>query len=152
MCFSDLGDLLFYGKGAGMFPTANAVVSDLIDLSRALLNAGEKGATFGVQIPKKIKILPLGDAVSKYYLRFQVKDRPGVLGHIAKTLGKHKISILSVHQKESHDKHSVPVVILTYEASESNLKKALKEIDSTSDAREKTTVIRVEKATEIVPK
>ncbi len=140
------GDLLFYGKGAGMFPTANAVVSDLIDLSRALLNTGENGAYFGIQIPKKIRVLPLGDAVSKYYLRFQVKDRPGVLGHIANTLGKHKISILSVHQKESHDPHSVPVVILTYEASERNLKKALKEIDSSSDAREKTTVIRVEKS------
>jgi len=140
------GDLLFYGKGAGMFPTANAVVSDLIDLSRAILHADEHGAYFGIQVPKKIRILPLGDAVSKYYLRFQVKDRPGVLGHIANTLGKHKISILSVHQKESHDMHSVPVVILTYEASERDLKKALKEIDSTSDAREKTTVIRVEKS------
>jgi len=83
--------------------------------------------------------------VSNYYLRFQVVDRPGVLGNIARILGKHKISILSVHQKESHDPRSVPVIILTYEALEQNLRNALKEIDSAQDISEKTVVIRVEK-------
>ncbi len=60
-------------------------------------------------------------------------------------LGKNNISILSVHQKESHDPKSVPVIILTYEAKESDLKKALKTIDSSRDVSEKTIVLRVEK-------
>ena len=139
------GDLLFYGKGAGMFPTANAVVSDLIDLSKGLL-LGEKEASVSsaIRSSKKARILPLDAVVSKYYLRFQVKDKPGVLGRIAYTLGKLKISILSVHQKESRDARSVPVVILTYEAPEKNLRRALREIDSRGDVHEKTTFIRVE--------
>jgi len=73
-----------------------------------------------------------------------VADRPGVLGNIAKTLGDHHISILSVHQKEAHAKRSVPVVILTYEASEKNIRRALKTIDRHGDVREKTKVLRVE--------
>lgn len=132
------GDLLFYGKGAGMFPTANAVVSDLIDLSKS-------NSFMAVRASKNTRVLPMDSVVSKYYLRFQVKDKPGVLGRIAHTLGLHGISILSVHQKESRDARSVPVVILTYEAQEKNLKKALRQIDAMGDVREKTTVIRVEK-------
>lgn len=141
------GELLFCGKGAGMFPTANAVVSDLIDLSGNLLLSGNvKNRFCGVRGVKASKILPIDSGASNYYLRFQVKDRPGVLGRIARALGKHKISILSVHQKESHDERSVPVVILTYEAAASRLRKALREIAAAGDTREKTVVIRVEKA------
>ena len=79
--------------------------------------------------------MPLGDLRSKFYLRFQVVDKPGVLGRIAQTLGRHGISILSVHQKESHDPRSTPVVILTYEANERDLRRALKDIDITTLAR-----------------
>ena len=87
----------------------------------------------------------MGEIVSKYYLRFQVADKPGVLGRIARALGKHKISILSVHQKESQNAKSVPVIILTYEAQEKNLRKALKEIDATKEVKQKTVVLRVER-------
>ncbi len=142
------GDLLFYGKGAGMFPTANAVVSDLIDIAKNL-DMGKKAAGRSAKNLKTLKVFSIESVVSKYYLRFQVKDKPGVLGRLARTLGKHGISILSVHQKESHDPKSddpksVPVVILTYEASEKNLKQALKEIEKTEDTSQKTAVLRVE--------
>ena len=59
-------------------------------------------------------------------------------------MGKNEISILSVHQKESHDPRSVPVVILTYEACEKNVRKALREIDTKKEIREKTVMLRVE--------
>ena len=72
-------------------------------------------------------------------------DKPGVLGRLALALGKNNISILSVHQKESHDPKSVPVIILTYEARESDLRKALKIIDSGRDVSKKTVVLRVKK-------
>ncbi len=133
------GDLLFYGKGAGMMPTASAVISDIISIAQG-------GQPSGFNRPAQAaRVLPMDDLRSKYYLRFQVADKPGVLGRIAQTLGRHGISIMSVHQKESHDPRSVPVVILTYEASERDLKKALKEIDSKKDISRKTVLIRVEK-------
>jgi homoserine dehydrogenase len=137
------GDLLFYGRGAGMFPTASAVMSDIMDIAKGMSSGAP--ARLSRLSPQKANVLSIDKITSMYYLRFQVADRPGVLGRIALTLGKHKISILSVHQKESHDPKSTPVIILTYEANESDLRKALKQIDSGKDISEKTVVIRVEK-------
>ncbi len=138
------GDLLFYGKGAGMYPTASAVVSDILDIAKKILGQAVMSLPAS-SVDAKAKVLPIGSVVSKYYLRFQVADRPGVLGRIAQTLGKNHISILSVHQKESHDHKSVPVIILTYAAREMDLRKALKVIDAQKEVSEKTVVIRVEK-------
>lgn len=139
------GDLLFYGRGAGMFPTASAVMSDVLDIAKKI--SGNEACCAGIPVGAKTgaRVLSLGDIVSKYYLRFQAADKPGVLGRIAQTLGANGISILSVHQKESHDSRSVPVVILTYEAREANLRRALRTIDAQKDIREKTVVLRVEK-------
>jgi homoserine dehydrogenase len=136
-------DQLFYGRGAGMMPTASAVMSDVIDISRKIATHSAYRSAEAKPF-KRLRVLPVERSVSKYYLRFQVADRPGVLGRIAQTLGDHQISILSVHQKESHRPGSVPVVILTYEASEKNIRKALRAIDARSEIREKTRVIRVE--------
>jgi homoserine dehydrogenase len=138
------GDLLFYGKGAGMFPTASAVVGDIVDIAKKITRGTDSENTQDRSLRQK-KVFPLDYITTKYYLRFQVADKPGVLGRIALALGKNNISILSVHQKESHDPKSVPVVILTYEAKESDLRKALRQIDSHHDVSEKTTVLRVEK-------
>ncbi len=138
------GDLLFYGKGAGMMPTASAVMSDILDIAKRLSGEVELKAPLPAP-PQKSRIVSISSILSKYYLRFQVADKPGVLGRIAQTLGKNRISISSVHQKESHDPRSVPVIILTYEACEKDLRKALKEIDRANVVSEKTVVIRVEK-------
>jgi len=137
------GDLLFYGKGAGSAPSASAVMSDLVDIAKKISGGNDTGF-LSVPKPGKAKILPIENLISKFYLRFQVEDRPGVLGRIALALGKNHISISSVHQKESHDSKSVPVIILTYEATEKNLRRALKEIDSKKEIGEKTTVFRME--------
>lgn len=141
---SQAGDLLFYGKGAGELPTASAVMGDILDIAKHI-HTNTAPVASAPNIPGRIPILPINHIVSKYYLRFQVADKPGVLGKIAQILGKHGISILSVHQKESHDSKSVPVLILTYEASENNLRNALQEIDSKKEISEKTVLLRVEK-------
>lgn len=137
------GDLLFYGRGAGMMPTASAVMSDVMDIAKRISSGNDKIATVPSVLENK-KILPAEEAVSKYYLRFQVADKPGVLGMIAKTLGQNQISILSVNQKESHKTKSVPVVILTYAAAEKNIRKALRVIDASRGVNKKTTMMRVE--------
>lgn len=136
-------DILFYGRGAGMLPTASAVMSDIIDIAKRISGQVDMKANIPAA-PQRLKLLPVDNIVSKYYLRFQVADKPGVLGDIAKTLGKNHISILSVHQKESHHESSVPVIILTYAAREADLKRALKQISAKKIVRERTTVIRVE--------
>jgi homoserine dehydrogenase len=138
------GDMLFYGRGAGMLPTASAVVGDMIEIAKKIHDGVSSESVF-YEPPQKRKVLPIGETVSKYYLRFQVADKPGVLGRIAQTLGRNGISILSVHQKESHPTQSVPVVILTYQARESHLRAALRMIDAQKEVKEKTVVIRVEK-------
>ena len=138
------GDLLFYGRGAGMMPTASAIMSDVVDIGKEVADQNMNGSS-AFESLNLAKVLPIGAIRSMYYLRFQVRDKPGVLGRIALALGKNNISILSVHQKESHDPRSVPVIILTYEAKESDLRNALKTIDSGRDVSQKTVVIRVEK-------
>lgn len=139
-----VGDQLFYGRGAGMMPTASAVMSDIIDIAKRLTGEVALKSPAPHEL-EKAKVLPIGDVRSHYYLRFQVADKPGVLGKIARTLGQNHISILSVHQKESHGENYVSVIILTYEAFEKDLRQALRVIDSGKDVKKKTIVIRVEK-------
>jgi homoserine dehydrogenase len=137
------GDLLFYGRGAGREPAASAVMSDVIDIAKKICEGRGWEPLSEAQL-ESLPVLPVAEIISRYYLRFQVVDKPGVLGRIARTLGSNHISILSVQQKESHNQKSVPVVILTYEASEKNLQTALKKIDAMKDISEKTVFIRVE--------
>lgn len=138
------GNQLFYGRGAGMLPTASAVMGDIIEIALRLTGEAEPRPTEPRTIPVA-SVYPIGATAGKFYLRFQVVDKPGVLGRIAHTLGKNGISILSVHQKESHNPKSTPVIILTYEAAEKDARKALRQIDSSKDVSEMTTLIRVEK-------
>jgi homoserine dehydrogenase len=136
-------DLLFYGRGAGMMPTASAVWSDIVDIAKKMPETNSEMES--TEALNHFKVLPISDLRSRYYLRFQVADKPGVLGEIAQSLGRHHISILSVHQKESENAKSVPVVILTYEASEKDLRNALRSIDKLKEISEKTVVLRVQR-------
>ena len=138
------GDLLFYGRGAGQMPTASAVMSDVIEIAQDMTKGLDSVRSAHEAEPSASRVLPMDELVSKYYLRFQVADRPGVLGAIARILGSNGISILSVHQKESDRARSVPVVILTYDARERDVRRALAKIDARPDTREKTQLLRVE--------
>jgi homoserine dehydrogenase len=79
-----------------------------------------------------------------YYLRVMAADKPGVLSKVSGILGHHDISITSVIQKGRHARESVPVVMMTHEAVEGAMRKALAEIDSVDVVREKTVCLRVE--------
>ncbi|MDI6792991.1 MAG: homoserine dehydrogenase [bacterium] len=136
------GPLLFYGQGAGRFPTASAVVADCIALARDLL-AGQ------VRLPwrpgDKPKIVKgIKSAKTRYYIRFSALDQPGVLAEISGILGRHRISIASVIQKERGTKDSVPVIMLTHEALEKDMQAALSQIDQLPVIKDKSLIIRIE--------
>ncbi|MCX8093663.1 MAG: homoserine dehydrogenase, partial [Candidatus Goldbacteria bacterium] len=137
-----VGNTMFYGKGAGQMPTASAVLSDIIYIARNIAN-GKKYISDNSK-KKIINICPIGKIKSKYYIRFNVVDRAGVLAKISGVLGKNNISIASVIQKARHSTEKVPVVIMTYEAIEENFTKAIRKIDLMKNiVKEKTVFYRV---------
>lgn len=142
-----VGDIVLYGQGAGSLPTGSAVVSDIIDLARNVL-AGASGrvpaASFQQDQRRPLRIRPVEEISSLYYLRFMVVDRPGVLSQIAGVLGQHGISISSVIQKGRKEGQTVPVVIMTHTAREREVQSALREINRMPFISEPTTLIRVE--------
>ncbi len=128
------GPILLYGQGAGMMPTASAVVSDILDLARNLTH-GAAGRVPPLGCPKALEatrlIKPMNDLVTNYYFRFAALDRPGVLSQVSGILGKYAISIAAVIQKGrvQGEAGTVPIVMITHEAREADVRQALKEID-----------------------
>jgi homoserine dehydrogenase len=142
-----VGETLFFGQGAGMMATGSAVVSDLIELSRNIVKGTrERVPTLSFQGAhiKETKVKDIEDIVRPYYMRFSALDRPGVLSKISGVLGKNDISIESVIQKGRGGSEAVPVVMMTHEARERNVRRALREIDEMDVILDKTMLIRVE--------
>lgn len=131
----NVGQILLSGKGAGKFPTASVVVSDIIELgSRTRL--AERHF-------EKAKLLEVENIKSRYYLRVNVVDNPGVFAQVAKVLGDNNISIAAVSQKEENQ-DVVPVVIITHEAQENNITNAVKQCNGLNIVKEETVIIRIE--------
>jgi len=142
-----IGDMMLYGYGAGMMPTASAVVGDIVDLARNLLT-GSSGRvpllSYQINNIRKIPVIPVDEITTHYYFRFSALDRPGVLSKISGILGDYEISIKSVHQKGRKTKGSVPIVMLTHLAKEAGVKKALSEISNLDVVSDKPVLIRIE--------
>ena len=142
-----VGETLFSGKGAGQLPTASAVVSDLIDIGRNLLRSavGRVAPTgFRPDARHSLRVRPMAEIESVYYLRFQAFDRPGVLSKIAGVLGRYGISIASVIQKSRALGEAVPLIMQTHRAQEQAVRGALAEIDAGRDVAGRTVLIRIE--------
>ena len=142
-----LGPAMFYGRGAGDMPTASAVISDVIDISRDILY-GKSGrmpvASFRKGNRKKLSVMPIDKVRCRYYMRFTALDHPGVLSKISGILGRHDISISSVIQHGRDAGSAVPIVVMTHRAVEKNVRKALAKIDELEVISARTVVIRVE--------
>jgi len=139
-----VGDLIFYGQGAGQMSAGSAVVSDLIDLAQHI-KAGLFRPSMQILEDKSIKRLrSIEEIESRYYIRFMAIDKPGVLAKISGLLGKYQISIASVTQKERRKQKVVPIVMVTHEAKERNLREALHRISLLDVVKEKPTAIRIE--------
>jgi len=142
-----VGDILLYGHGAGMMPTASAVISDIVDIARNILCGTIRRVpplSYQRENIRKIPILPIDDLVTHYYFRFSALDRPGVLSTISGILGKYDISIQSVHQKGRKTNGAVPVVMLSHLVKEADVKKALSEISALDVVADEPVLIRIE--------
>jgi homoserine dehydrogenase len=145
----DASDSVFlYGQGAGMMPTASAVMSDIVDISREILK-GVSGRvpsrSLRESIIEDIRLMPFEDIETNYYFRFSALDRPGVLSKISGILGKNNISIASVIQKgRKQGGGAVPVVMTTHRARERDVRSALDEINKLDIVQGDTVLIRIE--------
>ena len=125
--------------GAGVYPTADAIVKDLLDIAEGKV----------LPMPNSSEALPLGTtetAERRYYLRFSVVNQAGVLAQICNIFWKYNISIAAVIQKEPVSKKFVPIVLTTYLAKEGDLKVAVVEVDKLDVVRAETKLIRILKA------
>lgn len=148
-----LGGSMYYGRGAGMMPTAVAVVSDLIEVTRDILasSGASSGASSSLPLRLHIRdwqdrpIRPAAELRSRYYLRYTVADQPGVLAKIAGLLGEHDISIQEMVQEgvRSDDGQPVTVVITTHTARERDVQAALARIAELPVCVEPTRLIRI---------
>ncbi len=120
-----VGDVMFYGRGAGMMPTGSAVVGDIMDVCRNIL-FGSTGRISCTCFEQK-RVVPMEEVVTKYYIRMMVADRPKVLAAIANVLGEHEVSIESVVQKAAANDQA-EIIWVSHLVRESNLRAALAEI------------------------
>jgi len=139
-----VGDTLFYGRGAGKDATASAVLSDVADAALDLKLGTPVRIPPFVSLTKKGRVIPLAEISSRYYLRLSITDRPGVLAKISAILGAAKIGISSVIQPEGHEGESVPLILMTHEATNAAMQKALAKIAKLSVIKDRPVLFRVE--------
>lgn len=136
-----VGDLMLYGRGAGDLPTGSAVVGDIISVLRN--NIDDLTPADNNYGNSRLKVQSMDKTVCKYYLRFTVNDTPGTLGEIAAIFGNNSVSLASVIQKGKANE-VVPLVFVTHETAEINLKNAIKEIKKLPTVVNVENIIRVE--------
>jgi homoserine dehydrogenase len=140
-----LGPCLLSGRGAGDMPTAVSVVADVLDVARARIHGTSGLTTKGIQLAAR-RLMPLAEVETRYYLRFEVYDKPGVLGRIASSLGACGVSIEQMMQEGRGDVTGQPVqiVIMTHRARERNVDEALAAILAYDFVVKPNVVLRVE--------
>jgi homoserine dehydrogenase len=140
-----VGRLFFHGLGAGQMTTASAVVADMIDMVVGRSQITFRTLELWSHVDAPVVQLPHAQTQGKFYLRFNVEDRPGVLSEITGVLGRNGISIASVIQHEPSEAGggAVPLVIMTHTAGEGAVTQAVSEIDRLSSVRPTSVRMRV---------
>ena len=136
-----VGEVMFYGRGAGAMPTGSAVASDVIDIARNIAKGAM--ARYSCTCCHEYPLQDMGEVITKYYLRTIVADRPGVLGQMATVLGNHAVSIESVIQKGTMD-NAAEVVWLTHPVMGCDVLHAIDHLRTISAVKSVASVIRVE--------
>ncbi len=170
------GNMMFYGKGAGALPTAQAVLGDVLDLAREIVarRGRDAGGAAGGSVPPRFELqalggtepargaggvmsghgrarggaddasarLPLDEVRTKYYLRFLVDDRPGVLAPLAERLGSHGVSIAQMFQNAGV-RGEASIVMLTHEARDRDVRDAVAVISALKSVRKSPRAVRI---------
>lgn len=145
-----VGHTLYYGRGAGAMPTASAVVSDLLSIGTGAypLQFARLGNWLDRTAPARL--IPEAEIVRKYYLRFQVQDKPGILAKMTAILGNLDISVASIHQPETEETRTedtpdgmVTVIIITHPIDEGTIQRAAKEICGLHEIADQASIIPI---------
>ncbi len=143
-----VGATLYYGKGAGAEPTASAVIADLVDVTRMHTADPENRVphlAFQPDAMADLKILPMDEVQTSYYLRLRVADKPGVLADITRILADEQISIDAVIQKEPGEGETqADLIMLTHLTREKRINAAIKKIEALGVVAGKVTRLRLE--------
>jgi homoserine dehydrogenase len=138
-----VGQVIFYGEGAGPRATSSAVVSDIIKIAQDI-NSGRPSAP-RLPFASERTVMPMAEIKTRYYMRMSVADQAGVLAQISRILGDHAISISSVIQKEADPSTKIAeIVIMTHPAEEQAVQQALKETKHLGVVKEISNFVRVE--------
>ena len=138
-----VGETMFYGAGAGSFPTASAVVGDVLALADAICHSDRPQA----EIEPYRSVLPLrpvDDLVTRYYIRLTVADEVGALAPVVGVFARNGISISQINQLQDGDGTRCSVVFLTHEASERDVRTARAELAALPGVERVASVIRIE--------
>jgi homoserine dehydrogenase len=135
----NVGELMFYGRGAGGEPTATAVVGDLVTVARNLL-AGARGVGCTCFLERTVR--PMSEMEGQYYILLRVEDRPGVLAEIASVFGRNDVSIKSVWQEGTGA--DAQLVFITHRAREGLFQQAVTELGGVRAVEEVRSILRVE--------
>jgi homoserine dehydrogenase len=137
------GKLVFYGEGAGALRASSAVLADVLAIARNICRGVNNVPE--LRLNESLSVKPMSELKTRYYLRLNAADRPGVLAQISKVLGDNSISIASVVQKESGlPAQTATIVIMTYPAREKGMQKALRQLKQLPEVNEVSNFIRVE--------
>jgi homoserine dehydrogenase len=131
-----VGDVMFYGRGAGEMPTASAVAADILAIATGLLKGNEPIPSMIIDPAIPARLQPVGETVNKYYLRLNTKDKPKVIGHLGNACGDAGVSLESVMQKGINPDGTASIVLLTQAVREDQMNRALsaiREQESTSE-------------------
>jgi len=139
-----VGDTLFYGRGAGQDPTASSVLGDLADAALDLRAGNHHRVPPFAAHNGQGRVVPMDTIASRFYVRLDVSDRPGVFARIATVLARAQIGISSIIQPEGHSGETVPVILMLDAASNQSVRKALATIGKLPVVKSKPVVLRVE--------
>lgn len=143
-----VGQTMYHGPGAGAEATASAVIADLVDVARGVIAQSTQRVPylgFEPEAIEELRVLPMEEVHSAFYLRIHALDRPGVLAKIASVLSEHGINIESIMQKESEMQDStIPVIILTHSVKERQINRAIADLEALPDIAERVIRIRAE--------
>jgi homoserine dehydrogenase len=147
-----VGQVMFFGRGAGAGPTASAVVADMLNIA-ALLKVGRNGATqadgqplldplLACSYQHDCPIAPIAELTARFYVRFLTQDYPGVIGQIGTSFGNHQVSLESVVQTGMRDGNA-EIVVVTHDVREGDFRSALAAIEQMRPIANVVSVLRV---------